>query len=178
MAYLHNSFPAIWQEKKKLLTHQIQWHAALLHYSRFTSAALFSTVLLVAESATGKSLLSLKATENRSLWASRSFLPQLHNYRYSGLSSSTRAWRGSLPLHCIPPSMVHWKPFGCLSLQALAPQVESRVSDEDSIGEVTKWHVMVVRLGIISSAKAEEERRILFITNAGGLFSHVHVILF
>lgn len=48
----------------------------------------------------------------------------------------------------------------------ISPQVESRVSDEDSIGEETKWHMMVVVvmrgeggcLGIIFSARAEEEK--------------------
>lgn len=46
----------------------------------------------------------------------------------------------------------------------ISPQVESRVSDEDSIGEKNKWHMMGGKggregcLGIIFSARAEEER--------------------
>lgn len=51
----------------RLITHHIQQLVALLNYSHFALEALFSTVLLVAETGTGKSLLSLKATENRSL---------------------------------------------------------------------------------------------------------------
>lgn len=101
MAYLHAFFFFFccnFEKGKILITHHIRWFAALLNDSHYTLEALVSTVLLVAETGTGKSLLSLKATENRSLWAGRSFSLQLHNYRYSGLSSSTRASRGPLSI--------------------------------------------------------------------------------
>ena len=54
----------------------------------------------------------------------------------------------------------------------ISPQVESRVSDEDTIGEETKWHMMVV-VGAVwelssqpEQKKKEALRGILFITNA------------
>lgn len=156
--------------------------------SHFTLQALFSTVLLVAEMGTGKSLLSLKATENRSLWAGRSFSLQLHNYRYSGLSSSTRVWRGShshslsLSLHCLPPprSMVRWKPFGCLSLQALAPEwrAESltRIQLVRKTSGIWWWGVGGAEMAVWELSSQPEQRKkealrgILFITNAWRIF--------
>lgn len=137
---IYTTFSLPFWRGKIPITHHIQWLTALLNDSHFTLEALFSTVLLEAETGTGKSLLSLKATENRSLWASRSFSLQLHNYRYSGLSSSSRAWRGSLsPLH--PSVNGALKAIWLFVAPGISPQVESRVSDEDSIGEENKWHM-------------------------------------
>lgn len=115
-------------------------------------------------SAAETGLESLKASGNRGLWASSSFSLQRHNYRYSALSRSTRAWRGSLALSvslpaASPLSMVRWKPLGCLSLQALAPKWRA-VSDEDSIGEESGiwWGGRDGCLGIIFSARARGRR--------------------
>lgn len=69
----------------------------------FFSLSLFLRELLAAQTGTGKTLLSAEAPENRSLSAGRGFSLQLHNYRHSGLSSSTRAWRGSLSI--APPPL-------------------------------------------------------------------------
>lgn len=81
-----------------------------------------------AETGAGnKSLLSLKATEKGGPWAGRSF----------SLRSTITGTRGclvaavlgeALSLHCIPLSMVRWKPFGCLSLQALAQSGEQNLT--------------------------------------------------
>lgn len=64
MAYLHDFLTVILKGKNTDNTsNELHTH----NDSHFTLEALFSPVLLVAETGTGKSLLSLKATENRSL---------------------------------------------------------------------------------------------------------------
>lgn len=142
-----------------------------------TLEVLFSTVPLVAETGTGKSLLSLKATENRSLWAAEAFHCSSTITGTQGCLVAPELGEALSPLH--PSVNGALKAIWLFVAPGISPQVESRVSDEDSIGEENKWHMMggggaEMAVWELSSQpeqrKKEALRGILFITNAWRMF--------
>lgn len=136
---------------------------ALLNDSHFTLEAPFSTVLLAAETAAGKSSLSVEAMKTEAFEPAEAFH---HNSTITGTQGCLVAPELGEALSPLHPSVNGaLKAIWLFVAPGISPQVESRVSDEDSIGEKNKWHMTGGGrggrdgcLGIIFSARAEEER--------------------
>lgn len=172
MAYLHNFFTAIWQRK---YTHNTShpMTRSLLNDSLFTLEAPFSTVLLVTETGTGKSYCHLKPLKTEAFEPAEPFHCSSTITGTQGCLVAPELGEDLSPLH--PSVNGALKAIWLFVAAGISPQVESRVSDEDSIGKETKWHMMVVvvegrTVWEISSQpeqrKKEALRGILFITNA------------
>lgn len=100
----------------------------------------FSTVLLEAETGTGKSLLSLKATENLAFEPAEAFHCTSTITGTQGCLVAPELGEVLSPLH--PSVNGALKAIWLFVAPGISPQVESKVSDEDSIGEKNKWHMM------------------------------------
>lgn len=141
--------------------------------SHFVLKKLLSTVL--SEAATERVYCHLKQLKTEAFEPAEAF----HcNSTITGTQLGLAApepWE-ACSLHCIPLSMVCWKPFGCLSLQALAPKwrVEYLMSIQLARKTSGIWWKAEMAVWELSSQpeprKKEALRGNLFITNAWGRF--------
>lgn len=111
---------------------------ALLNDSHFSSEAPFCTVLLVAETAAGKSLLSVEAMKTEAFEPAEAFHRNSTITGTQGCLVAPELGEALSPLH--PSVNGALKAIWLFVAPGISPQVESRVSDEDSIGEKNKWH--------------------------------------
>lgn len=132
-------------------------------------------MLLVAETAAGKSLLSVEAMKTEAFEPAEAFHRNSTITGTQGCLVAPELGEALSPLH--PSVNGALKAIWLFVAPGISPQVESRVSDEDSIGEKNKWHTTGgwtggAEMAVWELSSQPEQRKkealkgILFITNA------------